>query len=247
MAEPEPEPEQGRSGWMLGVPVAMAGETKKGLVLLDFWVSPFGQRCRIALAEKGIAYEYSEQELLGGAKSDILLRSNPVHKKIPVLLHDGRPVCESLVILEYLEEAFPEASPRLLPDAAYARAQARFWAAYSDKVYEAGTRLWKLRGDARAQARAEIVQVVRNLDGELGDKAFFGGEAFGFVDVALVPFVPWLPSYERYGDFSVAEIAPRLAAWARRCAQRESVARTLHPPEKVDEFINLLKKTYGIE
>ncbi|XP_066377520.1 probable glutathione S-transferase GSTU1 [Miscanthus floridulus] len=224
----------------------MAG-AKKGLVLLDFWVSPFGQRCRIALAEKGIPYEYSEQELLG-AKSDLLLRSNPVHKKIPVLLHDGRPVCESLVILNYLEEAFPDASPKLLPaDDAYARAQARFWAAYSDKVYEVGTRLWKLKGEPQAQARAEIVQVLRNLDGELGERSFFGGEAFGFVDVALVPFVPWLPSYERYGEFSVEGIAPRLAAWARRCAERDSVAKSFHPPEKVDEFINLLKKTYGIE
>jgi glutathione S-transferase len=225
-----------------------AAAAKKGLVLLDFWVSPFGQRCRIALAEKGIPYEYSEQELLG-TKSDLLLRSNPVHKKIPVLLHDGRPVCESLVILNYLEEAFPETTPKLLPDAAYARAQARFWAAYSDKVYEVGTRLWKLKGEpqAQAQARAEIVQVLRNLDGELGDKRFFAGEAFGFVDVALVPFVPWLPSYERYGEFSVQEIAPGLAAWARRCAERDSVAKSLHPPEKVDEFINLLKKTYGID
>jgi glutathione S-transferase len=68
------------------------------------------------------------------------------------------------------------------------------------------------------QARAEIVQVLRNLDGELGEKSFFGGEAFGFVDVALVPFVPWLPSYERYGEFRVQEVAPGLAAWARRCA-----------------------------
>ncbi|WVZ79615.1 hypothetical protein U9M48_027177 [Paspalum notatum var. saurae] len=233
----------------------MAGEQQQPeteLVLLDFWVSPFGQRCRIALAEKGLPYEYSEQDLLG-AKSDLLLRSNPVHKKVPVLLHAGRPVCESLAILAYLDEAFPDAAgPALLPSAAdpYARARARFWAAYSDRVYEAGTRLWKLKGgEARAklQARAEIVEVLGNLDAELGEKEFFGGEVFGLVDVALVPFVPWLPSYERYGEFSVEETAPRLAAWARRCAERESVARSLHPPEKVDEFITLLKKVYGIE
>ncbi|KAJ1259689.1 hypothetical protein BS78_10G174800, partial [Paspalum vaginatum] len=213
--------------------------------LLDFWVSPFGQHCRIALAEKGLAYEYSEQELLG-AKSDLLLRSNPVHKKVPVLLHGGRRVCESLVILAYLDEAFPDAYA-LLPSDPYARARARFWAAYTDKVYEAGTRLWKLKGDARAQARDEIVRVLGNLDAELGDKEFFGGDVFGLVDVALVPFVPWLPSYERYGEFSVEETAPRLPAWARRCAERESVAKTLYPPEQVDEFITLLKKVYGIE
>nr|CAB3470731.1 unnamed protein product [Digitaria exilis] len=124
---------------------------------------------------------------------------------------------------------------------------ARFWAAYTDKIYEAGTRVWKLKGDARAQARDELVQVLRNLDGELGGKEFFGGEEFGFVDVAAVPFVAWLPSYERYGEFALEEVAPRVAAWGRRCRERESVAKSLHPPEKVDEFIALLKKIFGIE
>ncbi|CAN6201258.1 unnamed protein product [Urochloa humidicola] len=221
----------------------------RSLVLLDFWVSPFGQRCRIALAEKAIPYEYSEQELLG-TKSDLLLRSNPIHKKIPVLLHNDRPICESLIILNYLDEAFPAPSAAardLLPSDPYARAQARFWAAYADKIYELGTKLWKLKGDAAAQAKGELVQVLKNLDGELGEKAFFGGEEFGFVDVALVPFVPWLPSYERYGGFSVVETAPRLAAWGKRCGERESVAKSLHPAEKVDEFITMLKKLYGIE
>lgn len=224
----------------------MAGE-KKGLVLLDMYVSPFGQRCRIALAEKGLSHERSEQQLLG-TRSELLLRSNPVHRKIPVLLHDSRPVCESLVILEYLDEAFPDSPPPLLPSAdPYARARARFWAAYSDKVFEAGTRLWKLKGEAQAQARGEMRQVLRNLDAELGEKPFFAGEKFGFVDLAIVPFMPWLLCYERYGEFRVAEVAPRLPAWAARCGERESVAKSLRPAEEVDEFINKLKKVYGIE
>lgn len=101
------------------------------VVLLDFWVSPFGQRCRIALAEKGVAYEYREQDLLD--KGELLLRSNPIHKKIPVLLHAGRPVCESLIILQYIDEAWPDVAPLLPKDDPYARAQARFWADYIDK------------------------------------------------------------------------------------------------------------------
>ncbi|KAF7075066.1 hypothetical protein CFC21_079870 [Triticum aestivum] len=206
----------------------MAGE--KGLVLLDFWVSPFGQRVRIALAEKGLPYEYAEEDLMAG-KSDRLLRANPVHKKIPVLLHDGRPVNESLIILQYLEDAFPDA-PALLPSDPYARAQARFWADYVDK---------------KAQARAEMLDILKTLDGALGDKPFFGGDKFGFVDAAFAPFTAWFHSYERYGEFSLPEVAPKIAAWAKRCGERESVAKSLYSPDKVYDFIGLLKKKYGIE
>ena len=113
---------------------AMAGEKQeKGrLQLLDFWVSPFAQRCRIALAEKGLPYESLEQDLSN--KGELLLRANPVYGKVPVLLHGGRPVCESLVILHYLDEAFPDEAPALLPADPRARAHARFWADFADSV-----------------------------------------------------------------------------------------------------------------
>ncbi|GJM96839.1 hypothetical protein PR202_ga13708 [Eleusine coracana subsp. coracana] len=223
----------------------MAGEKRKGLQLLDFWVSPFGQRCRIALDEKALPYEYLEQDL--GNKSELLIRSNPVHKKIPVLVHDGRPVCESLIIVQYIDEAFSSSSS-LLPSDPYARAQARFWADYIDKkVYDCGTRLWKTKGEPQQQARKEMVEILKTLEGALGDKPYFGGDEFGFVDVAFVPFTAWFLTYERFGEISVEKECPKLAAWAKRCGERESVKKNLSPPEKVYEFIATLKKKFGIE
>ncbi|XP_061979990.1 uncharacterized protein LOC133700470 [Populus nigra] len=56
-------------------------------------------RVTIALAEKGVKYEYSEQDLRN--KTALLLQMNPVHSKIPVLVHNGKPVCESLIIVQY--------------------------------------------------------------------------------------------------------------------------------------------------
>jgi glutathione S-transferase len=230
----------------------MAAEGKKGsssLQLLDFWVSPFGQRCRIALDEKGLPYEYLEQDL--GNKSELLLRSNPVHKKIPVLLHGGRPVCESLIIVQYIDEAFPSAGNQLLPADPYQRAQARFWADYIDKkLYDCGTRLWKTKGEQQQQARREMLEILRTLEERaLGDgKPYLGGgDAFGFADVALVPFTSWFLTYERYAEFSVERECPRLAAWAKRCAERDSVKKNLQPPEKAYEFVGVLKKKHGVE
>ncbi|MES6669700.1 glutathione S-transferase N-terminal domain-containing protein [Cutibacterium acnes] len=77
----------------------------KDVKLLSVGISPFGVRCRIALDEKEVKHEYIEENLK--EKSELLLKSNPVYKKIPVLLHEGKPISESLIIVEYIDEVFP--------------------------------------------------------------------------------------------------------------------------------------------
>ncbi|CAI0460130.1 unnamed protein product [Linum tenue] len=104
--------------------------SKNELVILDCWASPFCMRVKIALAEKGLDYEERAEDLFGG-KSDLLLTSNPIYKKVPVFLHDGKPLCESSVIVSYIDETWP--APALLPSTPYERSQARFWADYIDK------------------------------------------------------------------------------------------------------------------
>lgn len=104
---------------------------KDGVVLLSFWASPFGQRVQIALEEKGVEYEYKEQDILNN-KSALLLESNPVYKKVPLLIHEGKPICDSLLIVEYIDEFWLDKA-RLLPAQPFACAQARFWADFISK------------------------------------------------------------------------------------------------------------------
>lgn len=85
------------------------------------------------------------------------------------------------------------------------------------------------------------------MEGELGDKAFFGGENLGYVDVALVPYSSWFYAYESYGNFSIEGECPKLIAWAKRCLQNDSVSSSLPDPHKVRDFVVLLRKKYGIE
>lgn len=102
---------------------------KGDVKLLGSWRSPFVTRVRMALEMKAIEYEMAEMDPF--EKSEILLESNPVHKKVPVLIHGDDPISESLVILEYIDDAWTN-GPSILPLDPYERSVARFWAAFID-------------------------------------------------------------------------------------------------------------------
>nr|CAB3493899.1 unnamed protein product [Digitaria exilis] len=204
----------------------MAGDKASScgaLVLLNCFVSPFGNRVRIALKRKGLPYEEKSENL--AAKSQLLLSSNPVHGgKVPVLLVGDKPVCESLVILEFIDEAFPGTGEQLLPAAPCARAH------------------------ALEEGKKDMVAVLKTLEAELGGKPYFAGDALGYVDVALVPFAPWFLTYERFGGFSVAAECPAIAAWAERCVkENELVATSLPEPEQVFQFVCAMRKAFGLD
>ncbi|KAJ3669415.1 hypothetical protein LUZ60_011365 [Juncus effusus] len=222
----------------------MAGE--KGVVLLNFWYSPFGHRVKIALAEKGVEYECREENLM--EKSPLLLKSNPVHKKIPVLIHDGKPICESLIIVEYIDEIW-HGKTQLLPSEPYARAQARFWADFVDKkVFECGTRLLKSKGEAQEQAKKDLIEVLKLLETELGDKKYFGGESFRLVDLLLIPVSSWFYAYETCcPGLNIENECPKLIVWTKECRTRESVAKSLPEPGMIYELVCEMKKRYGVE
>ncbi|XP_031130818.1 probable glutathione S-transferase [Ipomoea triloba] len=207
----------------------------KKVVLLDKDVSMFAMRPKMALALKGIHYESKEEDLMN--KSSLLLEMNPVHKKIPVLIHNGKPVCESLIILEYIDEVWKDKFP-LLPSDPYKRAQARFWADFIDtKIYEC-LKAWVLKTKDAKDIKEELVEKLKVLEGELGEEAYYGGERIGFLDLALLSYYTWLLTFEKDTEFSCMETEiPKLSEWAKRCLQNESVSTSLADPLKIFEFI----------
>ncbi|KAL2472740.1 Glutathione S-transferase U19 [Forsythia ovata] len=210
------------------------------VILLDLWSSPFAMRVRIALNEKGIDYESREEDLSN--KSPLLLKMNPVHKQVPVLIHNGKPVSESIIIVQYIDDMWKDIAP-LLPSHPYERARARFWADYVDKkIYGTGKLVWATEGEVQEVAKKELIECFKMMESELGEKSYFGGNTFGLVDVALIPFNSWFYALETCGNLSLIDECPKLVAWAKRCMQRESVSKSLPDQYKIYQHLLDLKK-----
>jgi maleylacetoacetate isomerase len=90
--------------------------------LYDFWSSSAAYRVRIALALKGLAYERVVINRLNGVENPAYFALNP-QGFVPMLEDGGEKVVQSLAVIEYLEERWPD--PPLLPAAPAARARVR--------------------------------------------------------------------------------------------------------------------------
>ncbi|AES99128.1 putative glutathione transferase [Medicago truncatula] len=215
------------------------------VVVLDFWASPFCARVKIALEEKGVPHVDNEEDLFG-KKSELLLKSNPIHQKVPVFLHNDKPVLESGIIVSYIDQVW--SSNPLLPADAYDLAQARFLADFIDKkVFDTGRSIWASNGEEREVGTRDFIEVLKHLEEALGEKDYFGGDVFGYVDIIAIPHSAWFLAYEKLGNFKVEDHSPKISAWIKRSLQRESVKKVLPDPEKVYQFVLHFRKISGLE
>ncbi|GMP66286.1 hypothetical protein CsSME_00026702 [Camellia sinensis var. sinensis] len=202
------------------------------VILLDYWPSPFATRVRIALAEKGIDYDSKDEDMVN--KSPLLMEMNPIHQKVPVLIHNGKPICESDIIIQYIDDVWKDHQPPLFPSDPYLKAQARFWANFADtKVYESSRKVWMGKGEDQETGKEELIEWCKLLEGEIGDKSYFGVETLGFVDIALVPFYNWFIFFKTFADFSFEAECPKLVSWGKRCFKKESVSKSLPNPDQI--------------
>jgi glutathione S-transferase len=165
--------------------------------LIDAARCPYCARVRLVLAEKALDYETVEVDLAG--RPQWLLDLNPPNGRVPVL-DDGFTLPESEVIMEYLDERFPE--PPLLPSDPRERAHARLLVHRFDE--NLGTDYYAFRrGDPNELAgKLEALEVGQSL----------------YADLAYAPWVI------RARDLLGVQLPDRLAAWLSELEQRPSVA-----------------------
>jgi glutathione S-transferase len=167
------------------------------ITLYDAARCPYCARVRIALAEKNVPHESVPIDLRD--RPAWLYEKNPLGK-VPVLEEDTFVLPESSLIMEYLEERYPE--PALLPADAAARALERrhvfrFDRALGDDYYAFR------RGDENAlDARLRELDVA----------------SFGLF--ASIAYVPWVL---RLRDVLGVELPAAVAAWLEELSERPSV------------------------
>ncbi|KAK2642024.1 hypothetical protein Ddye_023787 [Dipteronia dyeriana] len=192
----------------------------------------YSLRIELALKLKKIPHDYIEEDLFN--KSPSLLKYNPVHKKIPVLVHNEKPVAESQVILEYIDETWKN-NP-ILPQDFYERAMARFWARFIDeKILPTAQKAIYLEGKEREVMIEEVCEQMKLLEKELDGKDFFGGDGIGFVNIVGNVVAFWFRmKRELLGSDQVCtpEKFPSLSRWIGNLQEIDVVNECMSPTEK---------------
>jgi len=150
------------------------------LTLYDAARCPYCARVRIVLHEKQVEYEAIEIDL---ADRPAWIYEKNATGRVPVVEEDGWLLPESAVIMEYLEERYPE--PALLAADPADRALARLWIFRHDDFTKPYYAL--RRGEDGADARFEAE--LHKLDVALASRPWLGGGAYGLADIAYVPWV----------------------------------------------------------
>lgn len=205
-------------------------------------------RAEAALRIKGVPYEFIQEDLLEN-KSELLLENNPIHKKVPVLLHGDRAVCESLVIVKYVapppqrprrprRRSFLGPIPRCICFIVTAVLSSMHLHALSELLMNArsaGRRPLVLSFLTEGELREGFLQETKKnlalLEAQLDGKRFFGGDSVGYLDIALSGLSRWIAVFEEMTGMSLVgdedDDFPALRRWAKEYTSNKAVKQCL--------------------
>ncbi|MBL6940412.1 MAG: glutathione S-transferase family protein [Alphaproteobacteria bacterium] len=200
------------------------------LIIYEHPLSPYAQKVKISLDEKGVPYEARMPNAIGSGQPDLeFLKANP-RGEVPALIDDGFAVFDSTIILEYIEDKWP--SPPMLPKSPKDRAVARTIEEVMDTLFEPinwgmgeirwfrraeGERARHIEAHAAKQARGTYAWLERHL----GDKQWFNGATFGWADLSVVPYINGA-----IGSGFAPDKGSKLSAWLDRANARPSVRKS---------------------
>jgi glutathione S-transferase len=198
------------------------------ITLYDHPLSPYAQKVKISLREKGLPFEAPMPGGLGaGGAQGAFIEANP-RAEVPALIDGDVRIFDSTIILEYLDDAYPE--PPMRPASAAERARVRMLEEVMDTHFEAinwgiSEIRWFRRAEGKqaealyAAARQQTEGFFGWLEKQLETREWFNGAAFGWGDLSVVPYVNG-----SVGQGNPPAEGSKLAAWLTRANARPSVA-----------------------
>ena len=181
------------------------------LTLYDAPRCPYCARVRIVLAEKRVEFDVVEVDL---RDRPAWIYEKNTTGRVPVLEEDAWLLPESAVIMEYLDERYPE--PALLPADAADRAESRLRVQRADELT---TPYYAVRRGEDG-ARKRLAEELGRLDALLSGRLWLGGAEYGLADVAVVP---WLLRARDHLGVSL-DAFPALSDWLARLLERPAIA-----------------------
>ena len=190
------------------------------LLYLDKKRAPNPRKVRIYLAEKNLDIPIKEIDLhAGDQKTPGFLAKNPF-AGVPILeLDDGTVLIETLPIIEYLEELYP--NPPLIGDNPIRRALVRSWERRCEiGVYLPASRMVLSKGAVSEQARKILTHRLPLIDAGLEGQEWLAGD-FSIADIMLLIGL----DTAHHGDtFRLDSGLHNLANWYERVKARPSSA-----------------------
>ncbi|MFI5305777.1 MAG: glutathione S-transferase family protein [Polyangiales bacterium] len=196
------------------------------ITVLDIPLSPYAQKVKLSLLEKGIAFETRVPNVL---EPDAEFRAQSPRLEVPALIDGDFAIFDSSVIVEYVEERWPE--PALLPATPRERARVRMLEEVCDTAYDAVNwgmaeiSVFRRAEGATAErilqkAREQVARLNARIERDFEGRPWLNGERFGFGDIAAYPFVNGAASMG-------CKPAPgsRLEAWLKAMRGRPSAER----------------------
>lgn len=200
------------------------------MLLYEHPLSSYVQKVKIALREKNIPFTVERPDRLGSGSAAGAFLDGNLRAEVPMLVDGTVRIVDSTIILEYLEDKVP--TPALLPRDPAERARARMIEDMCDTSYEAinwgiGEILWFHRAEGSLETRlrdaaaAQTTKMRHWLEQQLGERAWFNGDHFGWADLSVAPYL------NRSVLFGMGPATDTpLDLWLTRIRQRPSVAKT---------------------